>query len=183
MSSGAAAQLMQDRYCFWVYFLIGAAFGFTPKQDLADSLPTLESYHVELLCSEQGVVKYRLVTEKALHYENGDRTYPEGVYVEFYESDHKVSATGRANKVYFFAEKNIYEFRGDVELKSLRDNRQLNTEALYWSTEAETLYTDKFIKIETKEELLTGEGLTAKQDLSHYVIAKPQGLLHVKSIK
>ena len=175
---------MKNRRCFWCYFLlIGAAFGFTSEQDLADNVPTLESYHVELLCSEQGVVKYRLVTEKALHYENGDRTYPEGVYIEFYESNQKVSMTGRANSVYFFAKENIYEFRGDVELKNLRDKKQLNTEALYWSAEAEIFYTDKFIRIETEEELFTGEGLTAKQDLSYYTIFKPQGLLHIESIK
>ncbi len=183
MSSGTTAQLMKNKYCFWVYFLLGTAFGFTPKQDLADSVPTLESYHVELLCSEQGSAKYRLVTEKALHYESGDRTYPEGMYIEFYDSNQKVSVTGRANSVYFFAEKRIYEFRGDVELKSLHDKKQLNTEALYWSAETETFYTDKFIRIETEEELLTGEGLTAKQDLSYYTLSKPQGLLNVKSIK
>jgi LPS export ABC transporter protein LptC len=181
MSSGTAAQLMKDRRCFWFYFLlIGAAFGFIPKQNITDNMPTMESHDVELLCSEQGVVKYRLVTEKALHYENGDRVYPEGVYIEFYDSNQKVSVTGSANSVYFFAEENIYEFRGDVELKSLRDKKQLNTEALYWSAETETFYTDKFIRIETEEELLTGEGLTAKQDLSYYAISKPRGLLNVK---
>jgi len=174
---------MKDRHFFWVYFLLGTAFGFTPEQDRVYGIPTLESSHIELLCSEQGVVKYRLFTEKALHYENGDRTYPEGVHIEFYESNKKVSATGRANSVYFSAEKNVYAFRGDVELKSLRDKRQLNTEELHWSPDTETFYTDKFIRIETEEELLTGEGLTAKQDLSYYSISKLQGLLNVKSIK
>jgi LPS export ABC transporter protein LptC len=172
---------MKDRRCFWLYFLLGIVFGFTPEQDRA--IPILESYHTELLCSEQGVVRYRLFTERALHYANGDRTYPEGMSIEFYESNKKVSATGRANSVYFFAEKNVYAFRGDVELKSLHDKRQLNTEELHWSPETETLYTDKFIRIETEEELLTGEGLIAKQDLSYYSISRVQGLLNVQSIK
>jgi LPS export ABC transporter protein LptC len=174
---------MKDRNCFWFYLFIGTVFGFTPEQDRAYGTPVLESLHIELLCSEQGVVRYRLFTEQALHYENGDRAYPEGVHIEFYESNGKVSATGRANSVYFFAEKNIYAFRGDVELKSLRDKRQLNTEELHWSPEMETFYTDKFIRIETEDELLTGEGLTAKQDLSYYSISKLQGLLHVKSVQ
>ncbi|MFM2428279.1 MAG: hypothetical protein RL012_163 [Bacteroidota bacterium] len=174
---------MRNRQLFWVYFLLGPAFGFTAEQDRAYGVPILESSHIELLCSEQGVTKYRLFTEKALHYENGDRTYPEGVHIEFYDSNRKVSATGRANSVHFFAEKNVYACRGDVELKSLRDKRQLNTEELHWSPETETFYTDKFIRIETEEELLTGEGLTAKQDLSYYSISKMRGLLHVKSIK
>jgi LPS export ABC transporter protein LptC len=174
---------MKNKRCFLGYFLLCTILGFTPEQDQAHGLPTLESSHIELLCSEQGIVKYRLFTDKALHYENGDRTYPEGTYIEFYESNQAVSLTGRANSVYFSAKENVYKFIGDVELKSLRDKRQLNTEELYWSTETETLYTDKFIRIEAEDELLTGEGLTATQDLSHYAVGKPQGLVNVKSIK
>ncbi len=174
---------MKNKCCFWGYFFLGTVLGFTSEQDQVHGLPTLESSHIELLCSEQGIVKYRLLTDKALHYENGDRTYPEGIYIEFYESNKEVSLTGRANSVYFSAENNIYKFRGDVELKSLRDKRQLNTEELYWNTETETLYTDKFIRIEGEGELLTGEGLTAKQDFSYYAVGKPQGLFNVKSIK
>ena len=174
---------MKNKCCFWGYFFLGTVLGFTAEQDQAHDLLTLESSHIELLCSERGIVKYRLLTDKALHYESGDRTYPEGIYIEFYESNKEVSLTGRANSVYFSAENSIYKFRGDVELKSLRDKRQLNTEELYWNTETETLYTDKFIRIEGEGELLTGEGLTAKQDFSYYAVGKPQGLFNVKSIK
>ena len=144
-------------------------------------MPLLESSKVELLCSEQGIVKYRLFTDKTLRYENGDCAYPEGLHITFYDLDNQEAfVTGSANSVYFFAEKNIYEFRGDVELKNVRDMKQLNTEELYWSPEHELFYTDTFIRIETEGELLTGEGLTAKQDLSYYTISKPQGLLHVE---
>ena len=172
---------MSNKHFFLVYCLLGTTLGFTPEQDQVHDIPILESSHIELLCSEQGVVKYRLFTAKALRYENGDCTYPEGIHIEFYESNNKVvTVTGSANSVHFFAEKNIYEFRGDVELKNLRDMKQLNTEELHWSPEHEILYTDKFIRIETEEELLTGEGLTAKQDLSYYTIFKPQGRLNVE---
>ena len=65
----------------------------------------------------------------------------------------------------------------------MNNKLQLNTEALYLSTETETFYTDKFVRIETEDELLTGEGLTAKRDLSYYTLSKPQGLFNVKAIK
>jgi LPS export ABC transporter protein LptC len=171
-----------NRYV-WMYFLCGVASGFTSENDSSRALPILESSHVELLRSEQGVVKYRLLTEKALHYENGDRVYPEGMHMVLYESDQEVSMTGKANSVYFCAKENVYEFKGDVELKSLREKRQLNTEALYWNPESEIFYTDKFIKMEAENKLLTGDGLVAKQDLSYYTISKPRGLFNVKVIK
>lgn len=180
VSNGTASQFLKGGRCFCLYFLLGISLGFTPEKGLADDVPILESYHAEFLFSEQGIVKYRLVTEKALHYEGGDRTYPEGIYIEFYESDQKVSMTGRANCVYFWAEGNVYKLMGNVELKSLCDKRKLNTEELHWNIETKTLYTDKLIKLEAVDELLTGEGLVARQDLSYYAIGKPQGLVNVK---
>ena len=176
---------MNNKHSLGIYFLLWTFFGsgFTPEQEQSQDFPTLESSQVEFFCSEGGVVKYRLLTNEALHYQNGDRIYPEGMHIEFYEDNQEISLTGRANSVYFFAKNNVYKFRGDVEIKSLRDQKQLNTEELHWNTETETFYTDKFIRIETKEELLTGEGLTAKQDLSSYAVSKPQGLSNVKSIK
>jgi LPS export ABC transporter protein LptC len=174
---------MKNAHRLCGYFFFGIILGFTPEQDRVRGLPTLEASHFELLCSEQGVVKYRLFADKALHYENGDRVYPEETRIEFYASNQEVSLTGRANSVHFSAEKNIYKFRGDVELRSLRDRRQLNTEELHWNTETKTLYTDKFIRIEAADELLTGEGLVARQDLSYYAIGKPQGLVNAKPIK
>lgn len=145
--------------------------------------PVLEFTALETICSEQGTVKFKLRTPKALHYENEDRVYPEGGVVEFYEKDLTISATARANAVYYTAQTDSYEFRGDVEIKSLRDNTLLNTEALHWQPSKEEVYTDKFIRIETADKLLTGEGLNAKQDLSHYSIAYPQGVFNVKSIQ
>lgn len=172
---------MRREYFWRLYCLLGIIFGFTSKKNQTSTAPFLESSQVELLCSEQGVVKYRFYTDKALRYENGDCAYPEGFYIEFYDSDDQDKfVTGSANSVYFFAEKNIYEFKGDVELKNLREMKQLNTEELYWSPDHKIIYTDTFVRIETKEESLTAEGLTAKQDLSYYAIFKPQGLLNVK---
>ena len=172
---------MSKRRLLWRYCLLGMIPVFTLKQAQAHDMPALESSHIELLCSEQGVIKYRLFTNKVLRYENGDCAYPEGIYIEFYESTNKiVSVIGSANSVYFIAEKNIYSFRGDVELKNLRDMKQLNTEELHWSPEQEVFYTDKFVRIETETGMLTAKGLTAKQDLSHYTVFKPQGRLSVE---
>ncbi len=146
--------------------------------------PTLAFEALETLYSEQGVVKYKMRTPRAQHYENGDRVYPEGAEIVLYDDDDQsVSATARANQVYYVADGDVYEFRGDVELVSLRNKAQLNTEAMYWQPGDEKVYTEKFIRVETESKLLTGEGLTAKQDLSQYSIEHPQGVFNVKSIK
>ena len=183
MISTSVIQSRRHKHYLWIYMLLSTSLGFTPEQAQPHDEPTMISTQLQITGSTQGIVKFRLFTDKALQYANGDRVYPEGVRVEFLEDDKTVAAIGRANAVYFFAEKNVYEFRGDVELKSLREEKQLNTEELHWNPETETIHTEKFIRIETEDQVLTGEGLSAHQDLSDYYIAKPQGLSNINAVK
>lgn len=146
--------------------------------------PMIEGTKLEIIRSDEGVVTSRILTDKLLQYENGDRVYPEGVYVEFYDTDKKsIAAILTANKVYYYAEKDTHELKGDVEIKSYEGHKQLNTEELYWDSSTEEVYTDKFVRIETEEELLTGKGLRAKRDLSQYNVLTPQGFVLVESVE
>ena len=56
---------------------------------------------------------------------------------------------------------------------------KLNTEKLVWDQKKQIIYTDKFVRITTKNEVLTGEGMESKQDFSNWVIKKPRGELHI----
>lgn len=168
-------------YLLGALLLLHASTSFATEQEQAYDGPMVESYKLEAIYSEEGIVKLRMHTNEEWRYESGDLEYPEGVYVEFYEEGKDIVATARANSVYFFAEQNDYEFRGDVEIKSLREKRQLNTDEVHWHPDTATFYTDKFVRIEAENNVLTGEGGTAKQDLSHYTISQPQGELEVKS--
>ena len=175
---------MKNTYRLGILLLLSITLGFVSEQNQAYDGPTLESMQLETIYSEHGVIKFKMSTNKALHYENGDKTYPEVVYIEYYEpeqseSDQSISVTARANSAYYFAQENVYEFRGNVVINSIREKKQLTTEKLCWSSETETFFTDKFIRIEAGDEILTGEGLTVKQDLSHYSIEKPQGIFKV----
>jgi hypothetical protein len=51
----------------------------------------------------------------------------------------------------------------------------MNTEELNWVPAKQKIFTDKFVTIQTKEEVLKGQGLEAKQDFSSYRILKPTG--------
>ena len=172
---------MLYKYLLGALLLLHISVSFAAEQEQAYEGPTLESYKIEAICSEEGIVKFRMLTNEAWRYENGDCRCPEGVYVELYEKEEGIVATARANSMYFFAEQNIYEFRGDVEVKSLRKNRQLNTDELHWHPDSATFRTNKFIRIEADNNVITGEGGTAKRDLSHYTISQPQGELEVST--
>ena len=62
-----------------------------------------------------------------------------------------------------------------MEVVNIEKNEQLNTEELFWNPDKEEIFTESFVSIRLQSEVLYGEGLTAKQDMSSYTIKKPQG--------
>ncbi|OJW67256.1 MAG: LPS export ABC transporter periplasmic protein LptC [Candidatus Amoebophilus sp. 36-38] len=152
-------------------------------EEKKQEIPLIESTTLEVLYSDEGVVVAKMTTEKRFQYENGDSIYPVGMYVELYDKEKNIIGTLRANTVYQYANKDIWELKGDVEVKGYKDGdeKQLNTEELYWDQKAKQIYTPKFVRIETENELLTGYGLSAMQDLTYYNLSAPQGFVNIDS--
>ena len=60
-------------------------------------------------------------------------------------------------------------------MKNIGKNEQLNTEELFWKPADEKIFTDKFVTIRQQTDVIYGQGLEAKQDMSDYVIKRPEG--------
>ena len=131
--------------------------------------------NVELYYTEDNMVKVKMIAAMVYEYENGDREFPKGIYLEFYDETGKLESTLRANEAYFFKKENQWRGRGKVEVKNLAKNEQLNTEELFWKPAEEKIFTDKFVTIRQQSDVIYGQGLEAKQDMSDYVIKKPEG--------
>lgn len=152
------------------------------EKQSADNQVILEATDLEAVYSEEGIVKLKVITPKVVRYENEDQEYPEGIYVTLYKAeDQSIVATARANNAYYVHSQNVFKFTGNVEVTSPNKKRQLNTEALFWSPDDKRFYTDKFIRIASDDNLLTGEGLDAQQDLSQYYISRPRGVVNVQA--
>ena len=130
---------------------------------------------VFLLMSVWGCNQSEMLADLVYEFENGDREFPEGLYLEFYDESGKLESTLRANEAYYFKKENQWRGRGKVEVKNLEKNEQLNTEELFWKPADEKIFTDKFVTIRQQSDVIYGQGLEAKQDMSDYVIKKPEG--------
>ena len=150
------------------------------KEPLIYEGPLSEAENVELFYSESEKVKVKMVAALVYEYENGDREFPNGIYLEFYDEFENLESTLRANEAYFFQKDNKWRGRGNVEVKNIRKKEQLNTEELFWKPKDEKIYTEKFLTIRQEDQILTGEGLEAHQDLSLYKITKPSGVIDLK---
>lgn len=141
--------------------------------------PLMEIMNMETLYSDSAVVRVRVQADKQLEFEDGNSEFPEGIYIEFYNIEGKVSSTLKADKGYFNQKEKLYTAVGDVEVNSYEKDQKLNTEELHWKQDKGEIYTDKFVRIETVDEILLGEGLTSNQDFSNYRILKPTGELSI----
>jgi LPS export ABC transporter protein LptC len=135
---------------------------------------------VEMLYTEKQTLKVKLLAKKIFEFQNGDREFPEGIYIEFYDETGKLTSTLQANTAFFFKAEEKWRGRGKVEVKNIDKNEQLNTEELFWKQDTKRIFTDKFVTIKQQTEVIYGTGLEAAQDLTDYTILKPEGEFEVK---
>ncbi|MFN8343057.1 MAG: LPS export ABC transporter periplasmic protein LptC [Cyclobacteriaceae bacterium] len=130
---------------------------------------------VEMLRSEKGVVQVKLKAKKVLEFQNGDRDFPEGLYLEFYNEFHVITSTLRANSAHYSREDDLWKGQGNVEVKNIEKKQQLNSEELFWNPKTKKIYTDKFVTVRDQEDVIYGTGLDAAQDMSVYNIHHIEG--------
>ena len=150
----------------------------TEQQKLADmekyTGPAFESTGVQILMSDSTLLKIKLMGDRQIQYQNGDLEFPDGIKVIFFNRLGDAISEITAQEGFKAADENVYRARGDVFVKDLIEDKTLSSEELYWNPEEQTIYTDKFVTIETKEELVLAEGLTAPQDFSTYELINPR---------
>jgi lipopolysaccharide assembly outer membrane protein LptD (OstA) len=69
--------------------------------------------------------------------------------------------------------------RNNVEVINIKGEK-LNSEELIWNNKNKKIYTEKFVTIQTKDEIIYGDGLEANEDLTNYKIKKIRGTIQVK---
>lgn len=141
--------------------------------------PVMEADTVKILYSDSAKVRVIVNATKQYEFENGDREFPNDIFIEFFEPDGTMSSTLEANSAYYTKETNRYKAEGDVEVIGYIDPRKLNSEELYWEPDKGEIYTETFVRIQSEDQISTGTGLRAKQDFSSYRILKPSGTIYL----
>jgi LPS export ABC transporter protein LptC len=170
---------MRVIHLFFLLFLITSCGDSATKEILVYEGPLSEAEDVEHYYTENDLVKVKMTAPLLYEYQNEDREFPEGVYMEFYDEFGKLSSTLKANKAYYFKKEDQWRGQGNVEVKNIQKNEQLNSEELFWKPKEEKIFTEKFVTIRMQSDVIYGEGLDAKQDLSSYKILKPTGSLEI----
>jgi LPS export ABC transporter protein LptC len=165
----------------WVATLLGAGCGApeNTKPSIYEG-PVSEAHEVETFYNEKAAMKMKMIAKRVLEFQNGDREFPDGLYLEFYNEQGVITSTLRANDAYYFKKEDQWRGRGNVEVKNLEKKDQLNTEELFWKPEAKRIFTEKFVTIKQGRDVIYGTGLDAAQDLSEYTLKNPEGEFEVE---
>ena len=93
------------------------------------------------------------------------------VEVEIYDSSGTLSAMLEAYRVSYYESETRFVAEGEVVVQT-SDGRMLVSEWIEWKEDDRLLRTDRFVQITTPDEVVSGTGLEASEDLSSYQIGE-----------
>lgn len=145
--------------------------------ELDEMLNTEIAENIEILNTDSGFVKVILTSPKAITKRGGDNPYtemPEGLKAIFYNRNGEEESTISSLYGINYENKDIIILRNKVDVINVKKER-LETEELTWNKITKKIYTDKFVKITTPTETLSGYGMEADEDFSNWIIKKASG--------
>jgi LPS export ABC transporter protein LptC len=147
-----------------------------------ERFPLETSDNVELLYSDSARVKVKLTAGRMERFVGADPylELPKGVVVLFYTDSLTVKSSLTANYAVRYVNTNIMEARNDVVVINEKGER-LNTEHLIWDEQKSKIYSDEFVKITTKDEIIYGNGFEANEDFTKYKIFNIKGTINLKT--
>ena len=146
-----------------------------------DSLPSMKTLGVTTLISDSGVTRYRVNTEEWMMYDRKKPSYwafEKGVYMEQFDSIFNVEASIKADTAYYYDKERLWKLIGNVDIQN-RKGERFNTELLYWNEATQKVYSDKFIRIQQPDRIITGHGYDSNQPMPIYTIRNIEGIFYV----
>lgn len=146
---------------------------------------TMKVTDVVTLISDSGVTRYRVLTPMWLTYDKATDPYqyfPEGIYVEKFDTLFNVSASIKADTAYYWDKKELIKLIGNVDIKNLEGER-FETSLLYWSEKEDRVWSDEFIRIQREDKIITGYGFESNGSMTQYRIFSSAGEFPVSDTK
>lgn len=178
-----------DYKIFWQAAFVGSClFFFSCENDPAvvgganDRKANVEEgRNIESLLTQNGKPKAKLVSPYMLRY-SLDTTYlefPRTLHVNFFDSLGKTESQVDALYGKYFETRSLVYLRDSVVVFNVKGDT-LRSPDLWWDQNTRKFYTEKNIRLRTKDKrLYGGKGFEADQDLTHWIIFDPTGTITI----
>ena len=94
--------------------------------------------------------------------------------MEKFDTLFHIDANIKADTAYYYEPKKLWELRGNVHIRNQQGDK-FDTQLLFWNQEQEKIYSDKFIRIEQPDQIITGYGFVSNQQLTEFQILNNTG--------
>ena len=140
-----------------------------------ETTPSMITDSVTTLISDSGITRFKLVADIWEVYDKAEDPFwyfPEGIYLERFDSLFQVEAKILADSAWNYTEKKLWRLKGNVDIRNMVGEKFLSDE-LFWDQQKQTVYSDKFIEIKRGETELKGYGFESNQAMTEYRIFRP----------
>ena len=136
--------------------------------------------NVEILYSEKAVIQVKIKAPTLIKFKGEDpyMEMPDKVEMFFYDEAGNVASQLEADYGITFEKRKTMKAVGNVFLVNSK-GEQLNAEELIWDQNKKKIYSDKFVKVTTEDEIMFGNGFESNEDFSEYKVKKLTGQLKI----
>ncbi len=147
-----------------------------------DSLPSMQTRGVSSLVSDSGVIRYKILAEEWLVYDKRNPSkwaFEKGIFLEKFNDSMQVDAKIKADTAYYYDKQKLWDLRGHVSVRNQR-GEMFDTYQLFWNQNTQQVYSDKFIRIQQDDKIITGYGFKSNQQFTDYIIHNTAGIFPVE---
>lgn len=141
------------------------------------------SENLSIVMSQNGRKSYHFVTPLLEGYMLGKepyREFREGVAITTFLDDSlsTVDAVLTANYAIYYAKRDLWEARGNVEVEK-SDGTELYTQQLFWNVKAKRIYSNVDTKVVQKGSDFVGEGFESDDEFKDWRFRRSKGRMEV----
>lgn len=147
-----------------------------------DSTSVMTTRGVNMLISENGVVRYRVTAEEWSVFDSlvpPRNSLEKGLKLEILDSLMEVEAWIISDTAYNYYNKDQWELRHDVHAENVKKEK-FDTQQLFWDNRRGMIWSDSLIRIEQADQIIIGHGFESNSDMTEYTIRKTEGIFPVK---
>ncbi len=142
----------------------------------------MESEGFEMLYSDSAIVRFKLQAPKLISYDEEKdpfTEFPEGIDLEQYDENMNIVTKITANYAQYFENDEKWIAKNNVIVVNPQGD-SLKTEELVWEEGNEKLYSEQFVEIVRKDQIITGIGFESDQDMNNWEIKNVKGQIYLE---
>ncbi len=145
-----------------------------------DTQPTQSIMNLETIYTDSGKIKLKVTAPLVERFSGDDYNkifFSKGIRVLFFDKNGLVESSLSAKHAIYHENETLWE-ASDSVVAINNKGEVLNTELLFWNEKENRIYSNKFVKITTEEDVIYGNGFESDQTFSSWTITKVKGVIY-----